>query len=123
MKTLLLVLLFTSVTAASGTEITSRDLIGTWRGQYYERDSTRFTFRPDHTFDGVDGDQLFAGKWRLHGGRRVDILLYSDYEKKLVSRTSLRRSIVLDPVNKTRFRISWQDGNHLYNHDVWTKAR
>ena len=52
MKTLLLLLIFTCTAAASRIGITSGDLIGTWHGKYYERYSTRFTFRPDHTFDG-----------------------------------------------------------------------
>ena len=72
---------------AAKAEVTSADLIGEWTsGRPSEGAWRDFTFRPDHTFDGMGGDAHSAGKWKLHHGNKLELIIHYDYDPKPISR-------------------------------------
>jgi hypothetical protein len=124
----LLVALLAVASASAASDMTSRELIGTWFGGTSSQGDRRFTFRADHTFDGIDGDAISAGKWKLHGGNKLELIYYSDYERKIISRSSKRGWIVIKPVTTNRIEMAYFDkdfspGFQLASAGVWTKQR
>jgi hypothetical protein len=124
----LLVAFLALASASAATDITSTELIGTWFGGTSSQGDTRFTFRADHTFDGIDGDAISAGRWKLHRGNRLELIYYSDYDRKVISRSSKHGWLVIKRVASTRFEFvsfdkDFSPGFQYSSWGVWKKLR
>jgi hypothetical protein len=122
---LLLTIVLASTTVHAGSDITSADLVGTWScGTSSSLGNGRYTFRADHTFDGINGDAISAGRWKLHASNKLELIYYSDYERKTISRSSKHGWIV----TKARLEFVWFDkdfspGFQYSSGGVWSKRR
>ena len=130
----LLTMFLLSVAVAARAEVTSADLIGHWTSGKPEEGAWRdFTFRADHSFDGIGGDARSAGKWKLHGNK-LELILRYDYEREPISRLSRREWAIIESISKDRMRVRWYSWE--YNKDIspapdvkplppelWTKRR
>jgi hypothetical protein len=126
-RRILLITFLVGVAAAAAAEITSADLVGEWFGGTSSI-VTRYTFRADHSFDYTGGDAHGAGKWRLHDGKKLELIYHYDYERKLISSLSKRDWIVVESVSKGRLRFRWyhkdlSPGFQLSSPEVLTKQR
>lgn len=127
-NTIFLVTFLALATASPASDITSRQLIGTWSGGSSSTGDNRFIFRADHTFDGITGDAIWAGKWKLHHGNNLELIFYSDDERKIVSRSSEHCWILIKPIATNRMEMAYfakdfPHGPALPNMGVWTKQR
>ena len=126
---LLLTIVLASTMVHAGIDITSADLVGTWScGTSSSLGNGRYTFRADHTFDGINGDAISAGRWKLHTSNKLELIYYSDYELKIITRSSKHGWIVIKPITKTRLEFVWFDkdfspANQYSNGGVWSKRR
>ena len=77
------------ITVAGRAEVGSANLIGQWTSGKPSEGSWRcFTFRADHSFDGIGGDAHSAGKWKLHHGNKLEMIIHYDYDPKPISSSS-----------------------------------
>jgi len=118
MRTQALPILFLlTVAVAAGADVTSADLIGEWTsGRPSEGAWRDFTFRADHSFNGIGGDAVSAGKWKLHRGNRLELIIHYDYDPKPISSSSPREWALIEPLSKGRMRVRWYGWE--YNKDV-----
>lgn len=119
---------------AIGDQIRSADLVGEWTsGRPSEGGWRDFTFRPDHTFDGTGGDAHSAGKWKLHDGNKLELIIHYDYDANPITSASPREWALIESLSKGRMRVRWYSWE--YNKvspapdvrplpsEVWTKRR
>ena len=117
-----------STAGAAAIDITAADLVGAWSGGTSSLGDRRYTFRADHTFDGIDGDAISAGKWKLHPSDKLELIYYSDYERKIISGSSKHGWIVIKSMTKARLEFVWFDkdfspGFQYSGGGVWSKRR
>jgi hypothetical protein len=122
----LLTLFLLSAAVAARAEVTSADLIGHWTSGKPEEGAWRdFTFRADHSFDGIGGDAISAGKWKLHPRNKLELIIHYDHDRKPISDSSPREWVLIDSISKGRMRLRWYSSfnGHLLPPEVWTKRR
>ncbi len=120
---LLLMLLFGIAVADAG-EIRSADLVGEWVGGT-SAIPRRLTFRADHSYDSLGGDAYSAGRWELHGGNQLELIIHYDYDPKPISSSSPRGWITIESISKGRMRLRWHSNlnGHPLPSEEWTKRR
>jgi len=79
LRRVLVITFLLGVAVAARAETTSADLVGEWSsGRPSHADWRLFTFRADHSWNGIADDIDAAGKWKLHGGKKLELIYYSD---------------------------------------------
>ena len=118
---LLIILLLGLAVAASG-EVTSADLVGKWIGGSRSV-PVDYTFRADHAFHCAGGDVVGAGTWRIHGGKKLELIYH--YGTKPISSSSGRDWFLIDSISKGRVRVRRYSrlNGQLLPAEVWTKQR
>jgi hypothetical protein len=73
----------------------------------------------------MGGDAHSAGKWKLHDGNKLELILHYDYDPKPISHLSKREWIIIESISKGRMRLRWYSSfsGHLLPPEVWTKRR
>jgi len=128
-KAVLLTTILASATVYASLDLMSADLVGTWScGTSSSLGNGRYTFRADHTFDGIDGGCDFGGPLEAACGQQAGLIYYSDYERKIISRSSLHHWIVIKPLTRARLEFVWfnrdfSPGFQYSSGGVWTKRR
>jgi hypothetical protein len=126
MRPPLLMLLVANVAVAAGAEVTSADLVGKWVGNAPA--GFHIVLRADHSFDYIGGDAHGAGKWKLHDGKKLELIYHYDYDPKPISSSSKRSWLIIDSISKDRVRLTWYDkdlspGFQYSSPEIWTKRR
>jgi hypothetical protein len=113
-----------SIAVAASAEVTPAELVGEWHGGTSSI-PVRYIFRADHSFDGIGGDAHSAGKWKLHGGNKLELIIHYDYDPKPISSLSPRSWMLVDSLSSGRMRVRSysSDGHYLSPPTVWTKRR
>jgi hypothetical protein len=122
----LLTMFLLSVAVAAPAETTSADLIGRWTSGKPEEGAWRdFTFRADHSFDGIGGDAHSAGRWKLHAGHKLELIIHYDYDPKPITTSSPRQWALIDSLRDGRMRVRWYSSfdRQPLPPEVWTKRR
>ena len=132
----LFIIVVINVAVAAEAKVTAADLVGKWFRHVTAEAPTGFdiVFRADHSFDYVGGDAHGAGKWKLHGGKKLELIYHYDYDRKPISNSSPRQWILIESLSKGRMQVRWYSWE--YNKDVppaanvkpltpqvWTKQR
>jgi hypothetical protein len=109
-------------------ETTSADLVGEWSsGRPSHADWRLFTFRADHSWNGIADTIHGAGKWKLQGGKKLELVYYSDYQHKIVSDSSKSDWILIESIIGDHMRLRWYQKftgkytGQLLPPEVWTK--
>jgi hypothetical protein len=120
-------LLGVAVAVRGGT--TSADLVGEWSsGRPSHADWRLFTFRADHSWNGIAYDVHGAGKWKLHDGKKLELIYYSDYEHKIISNSKIDW-ILIESIIGDHMRLRWyekfaaKETGKLLPPEVWTRRR
>jgi hypothetical protein len=115
----LLILMVCVVASIIGTpvSIAPKDIVGTWWTKLCDKYEGRYDFRPDFTYNGSCADMFDGGKWKLHQGGKLELISYSDFEKKTISDKSSRDIVVINRFAKKVMHVTLWDGKK----DVWTK--
>jgi hypothetical protein len=115
----LLTTILLGVAVAASAEVTTRNIVGEWVTDTASRGvANHFTFQADHSFRYSGGDAVGAGKWNLHEGKKLELIYYSDYERKVVSASSHRDWIIIESFSTGHMRANW-----LWGSGEWTKQR
>ena len=120
-RVLLIVFLLGPAVAKSG-EITSAELMGEWIGGTSSI-PMEYTFRADHSFHYAGGDVLGAGTWKIHDGKKLELIYH--YGTKPISSSSGRHWFLIDSISKGRVRVRRYSrlNGQLLPAEVWTKQR
>ena len=94
-----------------------KDIVGTWWTKLCDRYEGRYDFRADSTYSGSCADMIDGGRWKLHKGGKLELISYSDFDKKIISSRSSRDIVLIDSVSKKVMHVTLWDGKK----DVWTK--
>jgi len=97
--------------------IEPKDIVGTWWTKLCDRYEGRYDFRSDFTYGGSCADMIDGGKWKLHKGGKLELISYSDFDKKTISNGSSRDIVLINRFGKTVMHVTLWDGKK----DVWTK--
>ena len=129
-RRILVITFLLGVAVAARAETTSADLVGEWSsGRPSHVDWRLFTFRTDHSWNGIADDIHGAGKWKLHGGKKLELIYYSDYEHKIISGSSKSDWILIESIIADHMRLRWyakftgKFTGQLLPLEVWTKRR
>jgi hypothetical protein len=129
-RRVLVITFLLGVALAARAEITSADLVGEWSsGTPSHADWRFFTFRADHSWNGIADDIHGAGKWKLHGGKKLKLIYYSDYEHKIISDSSKSDWILIESIIADHMWLRWYSKfsgeftGQLLPPEVWTKRR
>ena len=129
-RRVLVITFLLGVAVAASAETTSTDLVGEWSsGRPSHADWRSFTFRADHSWTGIAYDVHGAGKWNLHGGKKLELIYYSDYEHKIISHSSKIDWILIESIIADHMRLKWYEKfsgkltGRLLPVEVWTKRR
>ena len=114
-------LIFTVCLAASAIDLPPstepKNIVGTWWTKLCDRYEGRYDFRSDFTYSGSCADMIDAGRWKLHKGGKLELISYSDFEKKTISNTSSRDIVLINSFSKKVMHVTLWDGKK----DIWTK--
>lgn len=111
-----------SIAVAASAEVTPAELVGEWHGGTSSI-PVRYIFRADHSFDSSGGDTHTAGKWKLHGGNKLELIIHYDYDPKPISSSSPRQWALIESIRKGRMRLKWYSKVVAFGHDYGFSGR
>ena len=114
--TLSLIVLLICVAVTDVLGIGPADLVGTWWGKGMHRYNAHYTLYADHTYSGGEADMLFEGRWKLHSGKKLELI---SREKAVLTNSRVRKLFVIDSFSRNSLRVTLEDGTH----DTWTRKR
>lgn len=128
-RRVLVITFLLGVAVAARAETTSAELVGEWSsGRPSHADWRLFTFRADHSWNGIADDVHGAGKWKLHE-KKLELIYYSDYEHKIISDSSKSDWILIESIIGDHLRLRWyakfsgKFTGQLLPLEMWTKRR
>jgi hypothetical protein len=98
-------------------QFSAKDLVGAWTTDTADNEHGYYTFYSNVTYKGSKGDMLFAGKWKLLSGKKLELTSFSDFDKKIINNPPIREVVVIHGFDGHALSVTWRQGKR----DVWKK--
>lgn len=118
--TIAAVLLFAALSIEAA-QFSAKDLVGGWTTDTADEERGHYTFYSDFTYKGSKGDMLFAGKWKLLSGEKLELISFSDFDKKIISNPPSREALAIHSFDGNALSVTRRDGWRHGKKDVWKK--